>query len=222
MFVPEPPALAQLEHITPSIYEASLKCLAKAAWFALGDTGVLPQHPASILGSAFHAVLAAAHNGEFRVATVIDRSQARESFDKTARKLHLSAHGLVKLKFPSADRLPFYYLTRERAARSAMPIAKSRLQSARPALRTIRLGSAKVRTETRFRSKNGRLVGRPDHIDSRSGVIVDYKTGHFSEAEVFTVSDPEARQLRLYAFLAAENGIDIGKGAIVRGDGQRL
>ena len=35
------------------------------------------------------------------------------------------------------------------------------------------------------------------------------------------MSDSEARQLRLYAYLAAENGTDACTGAVVRGDGQR-
>ena len=221
MFVPKPPVLAQLEHITPSIYEASIECLAKAAWFALGDAGVLPQHPAAILGTAFHMVVGATHNGWLQVAAVSDRSQARELFDKTARKLHLGAHRLVKLKFPSADRLPFYNLNRERAAITATLIAASRLPSARSAVGATRLGSSALRTEPRLCSRDGRLVGRADHIDGRSGVVIDYKTGHLSEAEACIVSDSEARQLRLYAYLAADNGTDIGTGAVVRGDGQR-
>lgn len=221
MFVPEPPVLAQLEHITPSIYEAGIGCLAKAAWLALGDTRVLPQHPAAILGTAFHVVVRAAHDGDLPVAAASDRTPARELFDKTARKLHLGAHRLVKLKFSSADRLPFYNLNRERAAITATPIAASRLPSARSAVGAASLGSAVVRTESRLRSRDGRLIGRADHIDGRSSVVIDYKAGHMSNSEAYAVSDSEARQLRLYAYLAAENGTDVGTGAVVRGSGQR-
>ena len=221
MFIPEPPVLAQLERITPSIYEASINCLAKAAWFAFGDAGVLPQHPAAILGTAYHVVVATAHKGELPVADGSDRSPARGLFDKTAQKLHLSAHRLVKLKFPSADRLPFYNLNRERATLTATPIAASRLPSASSTAGAARLDSPALRTESRLCSRDGRLVGRADHIDGRSSVVVDYKTGHMSEAEAWVVSDSEARQLRLYAYLAAENGIDVDTGAVVRGDGQR-
>ncbi len=221
MIVPEPPLLAQLKRITPSIYEASIHCLAKAAWFAFGDVGVLPQHPAAILGTAFHVVVAAAHRGELPVAAVSDRSPARRLFDKTAQKLHLGAHRLVKLKFPSADRLPFYHLNRERAALTATPIALSRMPSASSAAEAARLASPAVRTESRLSSRDGRVVGRADYIDGRAGVVVDYKTGHMSEAEGGIVSDSEARQLRLYAYIAAENGTDVSTGAVVRGDGQR-
>lgn len=35
------------------------------------------------------------------------------------------------------------------------------------------------------------------------------------------MSDSEARQLRLYAYLAGENGINIVRGVVVRGDGRR-
>lgn len=219
MIVPEPPSLTHLKHISPSIYEASITCLAKGVWFALGDTGILPQHPAAILGTAFHVVVGAAHNGKLLAATTSDHSVARELFDKTAGKLHLGSHPLLKLKFPSEDRLPFYNLKREQAAIAATRIAESRLP-ARSAAGSVRLGSAVVRTESRLRSKDGRLVGRPDHIDERSGVVVDYKTGHLSKAEACAVSDSEARQLRLYAFLASENGIEIGTGAVMRGDGR--
>ena len=221
MFVPEQPVLAQLERITPSIYEAIINCLAKAAWFALGDAGVLPQHPAAILGTAFHMVVAAAHKGELRVAGVSDRSPARDLFDKTAQNLYLGAHRLVKLKFPSADRMPFYNLNRERAALTATSIAASRQPSAGSAAGATRLDSPAVRTESRLCSRDGRLVGRADYIDGRSSVVVDYKTGHLPEPQACVVSDSEARQLRLYAYLAAENGIHIGTGAVVRGDGQR-
>ena len=218
MIVPEPPVLIQLERITPSVYEASIHCLAKAAWLACGDASVMPQHPAAILGTAFHVVVAVAHKGELQVAAVDDCSPARELFDKTTQKLHLDAHPLVKLKYSSADRLPFYNLNRERAALVATSIAASRPPSARSGVGTTKSGSAAVRTEPRLRSRDGRLVGRADYIDGQTGVVVDYKTGY---SDACAVSDSEARQLRLYAYLAAENGTDIGTGAVVRGDGQR-
>ena len=155
MIVPEPPLLARLERITPSIYEASIHCLAKAAWFAFGDVRVLPQHPAAILGAAFHVVVEVAHKGELPVAAVSDRSPARRLFDKTVQKLHQRAHRLVKLKFPSADRLPFYNLIRERATLTATPIAASRLPSAGSPAGAARLAPA-VRTESRLCSRDGR------------------------------------------------------------------
>lgn len=218
MIVPRPPLPVHLKRITPSIYEASIHCLARAAWYALGDVSVLPQHPAAILGTAFHVVVAVAHKGALRVATDTDRAPARRLFDESMQKLYLDAHPLVKLKYRSADRLPFYYLTRERAAFAATPIAASLLRSERSTMRRAESGSATMKTEPYLQSRDGRLVGRADHIDGRSGVVVDYKTGH---TKAYAVSDAEARQLRLYAYLAAENGVDIRAGAVVRSDGQR-
>lgn len=223
MFVPKPPVLAQLDRITPGIYEASMHCLAKAAWFAFGNGNALPQHPAAILGTAFHAVLAAAHKGDLQVANAGDRAPARILFDKTARELHQKAHPLVKLKFRSADRLPFYNLHRERSARIATPIAVSRTASSGSAAGAARPNELAAKTEFRLCSKDGRIVGRADHIDGPSGTVLDYKTGRAPEGEAGagTVSDYEVRQLRLYAYLAAENGIGVDKGVIVRGDGRR-
>ncbi|MBI4426006.1 MAG: PD-(D/E)XK nuclease family protein [Candidatus Kerfeldbacteria bacterium] len=223
MFVPEPPDLAQLERITPSIYEASMNCLAKAAWSAFGDGSALPQHLGAILGTAFHTVVAAAHKGELMVEGIGDRSPARELFDKTAQELHQVAHPLVKLKFRSAGRLPFYNLHRERSARIATPVAASRHASSASAVGAARSSALSTRTESRLCSKDGRIVGRADCIDGRSGMVIDYKTGHASEvdADASAVSDSEVRQLRLYAYLAAENEIAVDKGVIVRGDGRR-
>ena len=223
MFIPEPPVLIQLDHLTPSIYEASLNCLCKAAWFAFGDGSVLPQHPAAILGTAFHAVMAAAHMGELQVAGIGDRSPARNLFDRTAQLLYQCAHPLVRLKFSSAERMPFYNLQRERTARRATPIAASRPPSFGAAVGTARSNAHSMRTESLLYSKDGRIAGRADYIDGLSGTVVDYKTGHVfeGEADAGAVSDSEARQLRLYAYLAAENGMNVDKGVIVRGDGRR-
>ncbi len=221
MVVPDPPVLVSLKRITPSIYEASLACLAKAVWVAVGDARVLPQNPAAILGITFHAVVAAAHKGKLSVAGANDRSAARALFDRTAQELHLRAHRLVRSKFPSADRLPFYNRHRERAAITATPIAASRSPLASSAADVTRLGRAPVKTEARLSSKDGYLVGRADHIDARSSIVVDYKTGNAAGGNACAVSNSEARQLRLYAYLAAENGTDIRTGAVVRSGGQR-
>lgn len=221
MLVPKAPALARLEHITPSIYEASLSCSAKAAWYSCGELGTLPEHPAAILGLSFHAVVAAAHRGELAVTSESDRSSARQLFDETVQARYLRAHPLIRLKFASPQRLPYYNFHRERTALLATRIASSRLpvdrSSAAPA--TPRRG--RLQTESRLRSRDGMIVGRPDHLDSELQVVVDYKSGHVPETEAHAVSEPEARQLRLYAFLAIHNGIRISKGAIIRADGRR-
>ena len=221
MLVPEPGALTPLEHITPSIYEASIHCTAKAAWYALGGRSVLPENPAAMLGSAFHSVMAAAHRGELMVANEADRNPARRHFDESARALYLQAHPLIKLKFPTLERLPYYNVQRERAALLAARIASSRSWSAGPPVMTSNAAPRPLQTEFRLSSTDGLIVGRADHVDGESQTVVDYKSGYIGEADTDAVSDSEARQLRLYAYLAAENGVNVSKGAIVRRDGQR-
>lgn len=220
MFAPEPPDLVQLARITPSIYEAGLTCLAKAAWYALGGHGVLPDNPAAILGTSFHEVVAAAHRGTLMAANHSDRTPARQLFDETVRTLHKKAHPLVKLKFPIPERLPYYNLHRERTSIIAAHIAVSRLSTGSP-VETLRASTSPVRTESRLCSKDGLIVGRADHIDGKSESVVDYKSGYVVGADADAVSDSEARQLRLYAYLAGEKGIYVSKGIVVRGSGQR-
>lgn len=221
MFVPDPPVLVQLERITPSIYEASIACLARAAWYALGNSSTLPEHPAGILGTAFHSVVATAHRGELPVEDESNRTPARKLFDKIAQGLYDESHQLVKLKFPAIKHLPFYNLYRERAAYIATPIAASRPPLYSPSVRGMKTQAPAIKTESRLCSKDGRIVGRADHIDGRSGTVVDYKTRHISETDADTVSNSETRQLRLYAYLAIENEMNVSKGAIIRGSGQR-
>lgn len=221
MLVPEPPTLAQLDRITPSIYEASLDCFSKAGWYAFGGSGVVPENPAAILGASFHAVVAAAHRGELVVASDSDRVAARQLFDRTARAMYSQAHPLVRLKFPAPERLPYYNLHRERCVLLATRIASSRLSPAVPLAGTSNSPAASARTESRLCSKDGLIMGRADHIDAKSETVVDYKSGYVVEPEADAVSDSEARQLRLYAYLAIENRINVSKGTIVRGSGQR-
>jgi hypothetical protein len=75
-------------------------------------------------------------------------------------------------------------------------------------------------SERRFCSTDGSIVGRPDLLDVYRAEVVDYKTGQAME-DPSVVLDREARQLRLYAYLASEAGIEITRGTIVRGDGAR-
>lgn len=222
MIVPKIQALAKLERVTPSIYAASTNCLAKAAWIAQGNDNVLPEQPAAILGTAFHAVLAVAHKGGLPVKDVEDRTPARNLFDRTVRQFHKRAHAFVKLKFPTADRLPFYNLHREQCAHMATPLAASRPRLPFPATRKARPNGLSARTESLLCSKDGRIAGRADFIDGRSGTVIDYKTGQVlvAEADANGMLDSEIQQLRLYAYLASENGINIDKGVIARRGGR--
>jgi hypothetical protein len=222
MLAPQPPLLSQIESITPSIYEASLGCLAKAAWYAFGGNGVIPEHPAAILGTAFHAVVAAANRGRLAVASELDRGPARGLFDQVAQSLYGRAHPLIALKFPSLNRLPYYNQQRERSALIATRIAASRASSTNPSTwNSLAPAPPSLQAESRLLSADRLIAGRADHLDVNSETVVDYKSGYVAEEEVDNVSDAEARQLKLYAYLAFQNGVPISQGAIVRGDGRR-
>jgi hypothetical protein len=221
MQVPEPPRPVKLVDISPSIYEASLNCLAKAVWYSAGERRILPDHPAAILGTCFHAVLAAANMGRFNGDSETGRVPARDSFDQQAKSLYENAHPLLQAKFPSVERMPYYNLYRERAALHAAFIAASRRTSSVSADVGTQAMRGQWRTEKHLASSDGLIVGRPDYVERTSGTIVDYKTGVAAEGQLSVVTEPEARQLRLYAYLVSQGGAVTSKGAIVRGDGRR-
>ncbi len=222
MKVPEPPKPVRLDHISPSIYEVSLNCLAKAVWYAQGDRRTLPDHPAAILGVCFHTVVAASHYGNLRGDGKSVRENARNLFDKQANSLYEGVHPLMKAKFSIPERLPYYNLYRERAALYAEQAAESRPTSSVDSSRGASGSLLKQHTEMRLESADGLIVGRPDQIDDYSDTVVDYKSGIAMGDKPDAVSEAEARQLRLYAYLACERDIPISKGAIVRGNGRRI
>lgn len=216
MQIPGPPSTQTLERVSPSLYELLITCRARATWAAFGRRGALPQHPAAILGICFHGVAEAAQNGDFAGGAEEVRAAARTLFDELARRGRDAAHPLLRLKFRKPEHLPFYNLIRERAAALAAEVSAQ--PEGRPGETVATRTSPAV--EARFRSADGLLVGRPDLLNVRSEEVVDYKTG-MKVAEPWRVSGPETRQLRLYAYLASEAGLQVTRGTIVRGDGQR-
>lgn len=221
MIVPEAPALAERDYITPTIYEAALVCHAKATWCAFGQRGVIPEHPAALLGTCFHAVVAAAHIGALDDDDDSAQTTARHRFDESAQSLYDEAHALLRLKFPCIERLPYYNMHRERAVLHASRIALSRQHGASAEARAASAASQGGRTEVRLCSQDGKIVGRPDHFDRGASAVVDYKTGRVDDTDETMVSEAEARQLRLYAYLGIQNDISVSTGVIVRRSGQR-
>lgn len=209
---PRPPIIAPLDHISPSLYESSLACPARGFFSALGERGAVPQHPKSLLGTSFHSVIAAARTGFLTDDPGRVKAAARELFDRSVQASFDEAHLLLRLKFKLAERLPFYNGIRERAAVHAEGVWTP------PSGRT---GAGSRRTEARLSSNDGKIIGRPDFIDEAASEVVDYKTGGAQEDAGDGVSDSEARQIRLYVHLSRENGIELARGAIVRGDGRR-
>src|SRR5262249_15621887 len=141
-----------------------------------GERGVLPSHPAAILGTCFHSVLAAANDGSLTGEGESAVSTARSLFDQQANILYEKAHPLVRAKFSTVDRLPYYNLHRESAALHAEEIIAAD-QSSQSSRRHSTTYQRERHTEERFTSKDGLLVGRPDHLDGARRTVIDYKTG---------------------------------------------
>jgi len=214
VLVPDPPVPAPIERISPTLYETLLGCPARAAWSAHGRRDALAPHPLALLGTCFHGVMEAVQKG--RISGNADECQAaaRDSFDVLAARIHEDAHPLLKVKFPSPEKLPYYNLFRERAAVLAGEYCVR--ASDRDGLGSDGQGAV---AEQRFTSSDGLIVGRPDLIDLRSSEVIDYKTGIASEDD-WRVSEREARQLNLYVYLASEAGLSLSRGTIIRGNGE--
>lgn len=219
MIVPEPPAVSRIASISPTVHEAATRCLARASWSASGDACAVPPNPRALLGIAVHAVLARA--ARIGIASADEDGRVQEAagiFDEEMTALFRDTHPLVRAKFGTPDRIPFHNLYRARAAFIASRSSRtsSRFPS-RPSQPQARQRS-RLAEET-FATRDGKITGRPDLVDVESALVVDYKTG--SVTDPTTPTESEARQLRLYAHLAAENGVAVRTGAIERPDGTR-
>lgn len=218
MLVPTPPAIKKIDRISPTLYEAALKCASRAAWLVAGDRKLLPSHPRALLGIGVHAVLEQARSGAIDAATEdARRENAEHIFDERMRELFAGAHPLLHAKFDGADRLPFYNLFRARAAQMAVDTAVP--PGERRGQRGLQAGTSGLSLEATLISKNGLVGGRIDVLDSANATVIDYKTGVAGDPGAAT--EGELRQLRLYAYLAHENGITITRGVIERADRTR-
>ena len=218
MVVQRPPAIAKIERISPTIYEAALKCVARASWEASGDRHRVPAQPRALLGIAAHAVFEHAREVGLPGETVEERSEAGEDlFDETVKTLFGQAHPLIRAKFQTHEHIPFFNIYRARTAQqAARKETRSRYAGGTAEQNTT---AAHTLVESRLVSKDERVMGRPDVIDAHNATIVEYKTGAGPDGE--TPTDSEMRQLRLYAFVAGENGIAIRRGIIERTNGDR-
>jgi hypothetical protein len=220
MELPPVPQLEQASHITPSTYAAALLCRARGACTASKHQPKLPEHPSSLLGLSFHSVVEKAANGVLTNNTQNILDAAREYFDRKCRELYDSAHPLLHAKFVSPQRMPGYYLFRERAAMTAVEVFNSAPAPSGGNRRPASAATSPASVAERWlKTNDGMLGGRPDFIDGDKSEIVDFKTGLYGESQM---SESEARQLRIYAQLALENGYPATTGVIIRPDGRRL
>lgn len=222
MTIPLPPDAVPLARLSPSQYEAGRACKARLAWTTAGRRDELPDHPKALLGISFHAVVEAAATGRFSTDNEERTSAAaREMFDQAATAAYERAHPLLRVKYPSVEVLPYYYLFRERASLMARRVADGRRPPSPPAGAVGRHAApSRPLVERILTSSDGLLFGRPDYVDLQACEIVDYKTGAAAD-DAAAMSPAEARQLRLYVHLALENDLPVSRGVIVRPGGRR-
>ena len=221
MKIPIPPDVVRLPRLSPSQYEAGRACKARLAWTTAGRRDELPEHPKALLGIWFHAVVEAAAEGRLSADNEEQTSAAaREMFDQTATAAYGRTHALLRVKYPSVEILPYYYLFRERAVLMARRVAVRRRPP--PAAGTVCRHAAPSRplVEETLTSSDGLLFGRPDYVDIQACEVLDYKTGAAAD-DAAAISPAEARQLRLYVHLALENDLPVSRGVIVRPGGRR-
>lgn len=218
MRLPIAPDVEAVTSMSPSLYAAARQCLARAVWTAHGNRSAIPAHPRALLGIGVHHVLERAAVGGIEGSDVdAKRDSARSAFDEKVAALLGAAHPILAVKFGTPERLPYYNLYRERAALLAAEQVVD-IPSHGQGRRTDAPGRGPA-VERTLQSDEGRLRGRPDVIDASRSEVVDYKTS--APPEDGGVREREARQLRLYAHLANENGIPVAKGVIVRADRSR-
>jgi hypothetical protein len=221
MRLPQAPAISAIPQLSPSLYEALLRCRARAAWVAHGVRAAVPLVPKALLGTCFHAAVEQANLG--RLSNLGREEQleaARNIFDRCAQMIYAQAHPLLRAKFGFPEKLPYYNLYRERAAVEAADSAERMTPTGGTA--TAGLGQLiQAAVEERLVSRDGLIVGRPDVIDTVTKEVVDYKTALGRDDTVPAMSEAEIRQLRLYVHLAVENGISISRAVIARSNGQR-
>jgi PD-(D/E)XK nuclease superfamily len=213
VLIPAPPTPGHIDRISPALYETLLGCPARATWSVHGQPAFAP-HPSALLGTCFHGVMEAVQRGQISGGDDQCRLAARDRFDRLAASIHAGAHPLLRMKFPSPEKLPFYNLFRERAVVLAVECCRQSGESMRS--RSDAQGAV---AEQRFTSSDGLIVGRPDFIDLLRSEVIDYKAGSIPD-EGWRVSEREARQLNLYVYLAGEAGLSISQGTIVRGNGE--
>jgi RecB family exonuclease len=211
MNLPVWPVIRPLSKITPTLYNIGLACPSRALWTKYGNRVVFPTGPAAILGQAFHTVLESASRNKFGGDINARTASAKKVFADSVQTGYDRSHPLVRWRWPTPNHLPRYALMQAEAALSALKFSESN---------SATTFSYRYISERTMASTDGLIEGRIDLIDLKSNEVIDYKSG-FGLTSKKQITDQEARQLRLYAYLCIEQGIKIDRGVIVRRDGTR-
>lgn len=218
MKIPDAPQIDRLPSISPTLFESARVCMARAAYQRFSDRSAILPHPSQLLGIVYHQLMEDATFGRIRGDGIAERVRAgRALFDAAMERLYASSHPLLRAKFQSAVDLPHYALFRERASQKGAAIAAefAEDEGAGSSLSLPRDG----RVESELFSRDGQVRGRPDLVLSSQRSVVDYKAGSATGVDADGLKDSEKRQLLLYGYLLAENGIVVDKGIIERGNG---
>jgi CRISPR/Cas system-associated exonuclease Cas4 (RecB family) len=214
MKLPAAPEIIPVPSVTPSFYNALLRCRGAAAWGKFGRSHALPSAPAALLGSAFHKVAEMSARGELPQTQEERRFAAYSLFESEAERLLSVSHPFLKRQFLNAKEMPHFYRLQAQAGETALSFAAPFGSSGHAPVHDALPDRV---AERKFVSGDGRITGRIDLLDLKNEAIYDYKSGTIPEA----MTEAEMRQLRLYAYLCAENGVSVKRAIIVRRDGRK-
>ena len=175
-----------------------------------------PRNPVPCSASPLTASSRHARGVGLHGETSEERTKAAEDlFAETVKTLFGKTHPLIRTKFETHEHIPYFNIYRARTGQQAARMEAKNRHAGDTAEQDT--DAPQTLVESTLVSKDGRVLGRPDVVDAHNAAIVEYKTGVGPDGE--TPTDSEMRQLRLYAFVAGENGIAIRKGIIERSNG---
>lgn len=209
--------------ITATLYTQWCQCPARVAWRCSSAAVLVPTSPHAILGMAFHKVLEMARSSPVPGDGVLFKDWAGALFDRKAVLEYERAHPLLRVKYLRPADMPEYYLQRARALALGAALAGRSLSRKATISQGVRGNKPSEQgqkgVEKTLVSRDELLRGIADVIEPDQRAVVDYKSGA-APTDGAPLSDAERTQLMFYAYLAAENGIAVDQGTIVRGTGE--
>lgn len=183
---------------SPTLAEALRVCKLRAGLSrAANAENYVLGNPKAWLGTAYHAVL------EGLGSSQVDRvdAQVRGLWEAAIQREYQRArtHHLDR-RFGPPESWPGYHVVAAMALIRAKELAQA---GARPRTGEQGVTPSDTLREKRFSAANGKIVGRPDVV--QSGEVVDFKSGEIFEDEgQEQIKASYVRQLRIYGFLVRE------------------
>lgn len=211
----ERPHPGELKRLSPSLVNDLFACLYRAAFRIDGRFDALRRpSPAAALGVVAHGVIEDLGRGLLANSTL---DEAKSLLEDRWRH-HVEAQAAVLARAwapaapPAAEDWPGYHLTKARVLRRARRRVGSGSAPEASTRRSTAIEQMIVDKETGF-------YGRPDRVEGPPSArrVVDLKTG-LAQAEP---SEPQLRQLLLYAYLVTTTGDTVASVAIEDASGRR-